>query len=376
MTRRTLDAMALGGMYDLVGGGFHRYSVDAQWLVPHFEKMLYDNALLAGVYLHASRRFDEPRYAEVAERTIDYVLRELALDGGGFASAQDADTDGVEGLTFTWAPGEGAPEELLQPFEHGRFVLRGELDEETRARALRAPRASSEAAPRRQGDRVVERADARHARAGAAASTRPSRWAEFLLGPLSTRGRPPAPDLARRRREGHGLPRGLRRRRERPARAARRDRRPALAARGAPPRHARRRALRRRRGWRLLPDARRRRAARRAQEGARRPSDAERQRDDRVRPAAARAHLGRRRARAARRLGAARRPRLRRASAVGLRLDARRARPAPRTAPRDRDRRRRGMRPSRGLRWRALRRPTWSRSARPTTSRSSAGARR
>jgi len=134
MTRRTLDAMALGGMYDLVGGGFHRYSVDAQWLVPHFEKMLYDNALLAGVYLHASRRFDEPRYAEVAERTIDYVLRELALDGGGFASARDADTDGVEGLTFTWAPGEGAPEELLQPFEHGRFVIRGELDEETRAR--------------------------------------------------------------------------------------------------------------------------------------------------------------------------------------------------------------------------------------------------
>jgi uncharacterized protein len=134
MTRRTLDAMAAGGMYDLVGGGFHRYSVDAQWLVPHFEKMLYDNALLAGVYLRAARRFGDERYAEVAERTIDYVLRELALEGGGFASAQDADTDGVEGLTFTWAPGEGAPDELLQPFEHGRFVLRGELDEETRAR--------------------------------------------------------------------------------------------------------------------------------------------------------------------------------------------------------------------------------------------------
>jgi uncharacterized protein YyaL (SSP411 family) len=134
MTRRTLDGMALGGMYDLVGGGFHRYSVDERWLVPHFEKMLYDNALLASVYLHAARRFDEPRYRRVADQTLDYLLRELALDGGGFASAQDADTDGVEGLTFSWAPGEGAPEDLLQPFEHGRFVLRGELDETTRQR--------------------------------------------------------------------------------------------------------------------------------------------------------------------------------------------------------------------------------------------------
>ena len=134
MARRTLDAMALGGMYDLVGGGFHRYSVDQRWLVPHFEKMLYDNALLASVYLRAADRFDSEHYRRVADRTIDYVLRELALEGGGFASAQDADTEGVEGLTFTWAPGEGAPEELLQPFEDGRFVLRGELDEGTRAR--------------------------------------------------------------------------------------------------------------------------------------------------------------------------------------------------------------------------------------------------
>ena len=101
-------------MYDLVGGGFHRYSVDERWLVPHFEKMLYDNALLAAVYVHAARRFGDERYRAIADATIDYVLRELALPGGGFASAQDADTDGVEGLTFTWAPGEGAPEELLR----------------------------------------------------------------------------------------------------------------------------------------------------------------------------------------------------------------------------------------------------------------------
>ncbi|MGZ4333030.1 MAG: thioredoxin domain-containing protein [Gaiellaceae bacterium] len=136
MTRRTLDAMAAGGMHDLVGGGFHRYSVDPRWLVPHFEKMLYDNALLASVYLHAARRFGDDGYRAVADRALDYVVRELALEGGGFASAQDADTDGVEGLTFTWTPGEGAPEDLCEEFEEGRFVLRGELDDETRARLL------------------------------------------------------------------------------------------------------------------------------------------------------------------------------------------------------------------------------------------------
>jgi hypothetical protein len=126
--------MAAGGMYDLVGGGFHRYSVDERWLVPHFEKMLYDNALLAPVYLHAWVVTGDGRHRRVAEQTLDYMLRELLLPHGGFASAQDADTEGVEGLTFTWAPGEGAPDELLQPFEHGRSVLRGELDEETRLR--------------------------------------------------------------------------------------------------------------------------------------------------------------------------------------------------------------------------------------------------
>jgi uncharacterized protein len=134
--RLTLDGMAAGGMYDLVGGGFHRYSVDAEWLVPHFEKMLYDNALLVPPYLHAWLLTGEERYRVVAEQTIDYMLRELRLPSGGFASAQDADTDGVEGLTYTWTADEGVPAELLQPFEHGRSVLRGELDEETRARLL------------------------------------------------------------------------------------------------------------------------------------------------------------------------------------------------------------------------------------------------
>jgi uncharacterized protein YyaL (SSP411 family) len=122
-------------MYDLVGGGFHRYSVDEQWLIPHFEKMLYDNALLVPVYLHAGRR-------EIVEQTVEYCLRELRLDGGGFASAQDADTDGIEGLTFTWTPNElvdaigTGRDELLEPFEHGRYVLRGALTEEERLRLL------------------------------------------------------------------------------------------------------------------------------------------------------------------------------------------------------------------------------------------------
>jgi uncharacterized protein YyaL (SSP411 family) len=134
--RLTLDGMAAGGMYDLAGGGFHRYSVDKQWLVPHFEKMLYDNALLVPAYLHAWLLTGEEGYREVAERTLDYMLRELRLPSGGLASAQDADTDGVEGLTYTWTEEEGAPAELLQPFEHGRSILRGKLDEETRARLL------------------------------------------------------------------------------------------------------------------------------------------------------------------------------------------------------------------------------------------------
>jgi uncharacterized protein YyaL (SSP411 family) len=185
MTRRTLDHMALGGMYDVVGGGFHRYSVDERWLVPHFEKMLYDNALLASVYLHAANTFNDERYRFVADQTIDYVLRELALEGGGFASAQDADTDGVEGLTFTWAPGEGPPEELFQPFEHGRFVLRGELDDATRARLLeqRAERPQ----PLRDDKAIASWNGLLLAALAQGNRVEPAvRLAEFLLGPLST----------------------------------------------------------------------------------------------------------------------------------------------------------------------------------------------
>jgi uncharacterized protein YyaL (SSP411 family) len=140
MVTRTLDGMAEGGFYDVVGGGFHRYSVDDRWLVPHFEKMLYDNAVLISTYLHAWVVTGRARYREVVEETVTYVLRELALPGGGLASAHDADTDGVEGLTYTWTPEEadavGIPREALEPFEHGRFVVRGTLDPELRGRVL------------------------------------------------------------------------------------------------------------------------------------------------------------------------------------------------------------------------------------------------
>ncbi len=106
MVRLTLDRMAAGGIYDHLGGGFHRYAVDAVWLVPHFEKMLYDNALLARAYLHGWVVTGEERYRAVAEETLDYLLRDLLLPEGGFASAQDADTAGEEGTTYTWTPGE------------------------------------------------------------------------------------------------------------------------------------------------------------------------------------------------------------------------------------------------------------------------------
>jgi uncharacterized protein len=102
VARRSLDAMADGGLRDQLGGGFHRYSTDAEWLVPHFEQMLYDNAQLARMYVHAWSVTGETRYRDVAAGTLDYMIRELTTDDGAFAASQDADTDGIEGLTFTW----------------------------------------------------------------------------------------------------------------------------------------------------------------------------------------------------------------------------------------------------------------------------------
>jgi uncharacterized protein YyaL (SSP411 family) len=211
MSTKTLDSMALGGMYDLVGGGFHRYSVDREWLVPHFEKMLYDNALLVPAYLHGWLVTGTERHRQVAEETLDYMLRELRLAGGGFASAQDADTDGVEGLTYTWTEEDDVPRELLQPFEHGRFIVRGELDPEFRVRLfeereqrpkpLRDDKAIASwnglaLAALAEGGRRLERPDLVEAARACA---------DFLLGPLST----PDGRLFRTWREGRSKHAGV-----------------------------------------------------------------------------------------------------------------------------------------------------------------------
>lgn len=118
---QTLDGMARGGMYDQLGGGFHRYSVDAEWLVPHFEKMLYDNAQLVPLYLDGFAATRKPLYARIARETLDYLERDMTHPEGGFYSTQDADTEGEEGLTYLWRLEEFPP---LLGDEHAAIVAR------------------------------------------------------------------------------------------------------------------------------------------------------------------------------------------------------------------------------------------------------------
>ena len=154
MVELTLDRMAMGGIYDQLGGGFHRYSTDMLWLVPHFEKMLYDNALLVRLYLHAYQVTRKPLYRRVAEETLDYVLREMTNPSGGFYSAQDADSEGVEGKFFVWRPEEiievlgQAEGEIVNSYygvtQVGNFEGRSILNVSLDADAMRDERGISE----------------------------------------------------------------------------------------------------------------------------------------------------------------------------------------------------------------------------------------
>jgi uncharacterized protein len=166
MVAGTAEAMARGGMYDQLGGGFARYSVDADWVVPHFEKMLYDNALLLRVYTHWWRATGSPLARRVALETADWMLRDLRTAEGGFASALDADSEGVEGRFYVWRPAEvGETAAALfgvtaeGTFEHGASVLQLRQDpddvEQWRAERARLLAVREQRVPPARDDKVV-----------------------------------------------------------------------------------------------------------------------------------------------------------------------------------------------------------------------------
>ena len=179
MAQDTLEAMARGGIYDQLGGGFARYSVDADWVVPHFEKMLYDNALLLRVYLHWWRLTGSPLAERVVRETAEFLLREMRTPEGGFAAALDADSEGREGAFYAWSPSQLADvlgdddgawaAALLHVTADGTFEdglstlqLRQDPDDHERwsvlrSRLLDAREAAPASWPGRQGGRVMER---------------------------------------------------------------------------------------------------------------------------------------------------------------------------------------------------------------------------
>jgi uncharacterized protein len=189
MATATCAAMARGGLYDQLAGGFARYSVDATWTVPHFEKMLYDNALLAGVYTHLWRRTGDPLARRVAEETCEFMLRELRTAEGGFASSLDADSDGSEGAFYVWTPAQlsEALGEDDGAFAAGAFGVTAAGTFEHGASVLQRP---AEPEDTERFDRI--RGELLTARAG---RTRPSRddkvvaaWNGLAIGALAEAG--------------------------------------------------------------------------------------------------------------------------------------------------------------------------------------------
>jgi len=214
MVHTTLIRMARGGMYDHLGGGFARYSVDAHWMVPHFEKMLYDNAQLASLYLHAWLAFGDPECRRVCEETLDYILRDMTDPAGGFYSAEDADSEGHEGKFYVWTPDEiravlGADAERALaywgvdrgPNFEGKSILYGASDPDPEAiaplRALLLEARSRRVRPGRD-DKVLAGWNGLACRAFAEAGRALGRAdyvaaavknAEFLLGQMRKDGR-------------------------------------------------------------------------------------------------------------------------------------------------------------------------------------------
>jgi uncharacterized protein len=210
----TLDAMAAGGIYDHLGGGFARYAVDGVWLVPHFEKMLYDNALLIRLYLHGWQLTGEDRFRQVLSETVEYVLRDLRQPGGGTSSAEDADSEGVEGKFYVWTDTQvrevlGEQADIARRwygfrpggnFEHGttipnRMHARGELARPPEVEAARQALFEARSTRVRPGldDKVLTEWNAYlvASLAEAGAATGEARWidaavetAEFLLANL------------------------------------------------------------------------------------------------------------------------------------------------------------------------------------------------